>query len=90
MTYQELSALSINELRRAPCECTSCPECKGSGQVYFSFGTSFGNGRYLGPHRSDDLDEMENCYTCRGQGTVDTCDRCHLLDEYEMEHDPWA
>ena len=57
------------------CTCTKCPECNGSGYVWFSFG-----GKYLGSHRSDDLDEMEPCDMCRN-GIIEVCEFCAEEEE---------
>lgn len=53
------------------CQCTRCPECSGSGTVWFAFG-----GKYLGKHRSDDLDEMGPCEECGGSGVTEVCWEC--------------
>lgn len=70
----------VKQLEGEPCECVSCSSCGGSGNVWFSLG-----GRYLGNHRCDDLDELETCEECRGSGTIETFDRCAMLDDYEMD-----
>jgi hypothetical protein len=72
---------AIDAVEARPCQCVTCPECRGTGNVFFSFG-----GRhYLGSSRWDDLDEMETCDNCRG-GIIQKCDRCGELDElYEQE-----
>lgn len=57
------------------CQCVRCPECGGTGNVWFEFGGE----AYLGSSRSDDMDEMESCDHCHGSGTVETCERCYLL-----------
>lgn len=81
MTEQMRKAFDAVEAR--PCECTTCPECKGAGHVYFSFG-GWSHGRYLGSSRCDDLDEMEACDVCYGSGITETCDRCGELEELDM------
>lgn len=58
------------------CTCTSCSECNGSGNVWFSF-----SGKYLGNHRCDDLDELETCQECHGSGLSDMCDECREKEE---------
>ncbi len=63
-----------------PCRCVPCGDCGGSGNIWVDF-----NGRYLGNHRCDDLDEMEPCGTCGGSGIVERCDRCQLLEEMDHE-----
>lgn len=55
----------------AECECDYCPDCDGSGQVFFSF-----SGEYLGTRRCDDLDTMESCDECGGSGVVFECYKC--------------
>ena len=63
------------------CRCVVCPECKGSGVVWFAFG-----GReYLGTGRCDDLDEMETCDECGGSRVTEVCDSCQLELESEAE-----
>src|SRR5436190_5828639 len=58
------------------CECVMCSACGGSGHIWVDF-----SGRYLGQHRSDDLDEMESCDSCHGAGVTELCDRCAGMDE---------
>jgi hypothetical protein len=70
---------AIDKVRSEPCRCVRCGDCGGTGSIWVDH-----RGRYLGSHRSDDLDEMEPCDQCSG-GIVEVCDRCQLLDE--MEHD---
>jgi len=53
------------------CTCIPCSECRGSGTVWFSF-----SGKYLGSHRSDDLDEMDTCDECRGSCVSEICEYC--------------
>lgn len=60
------------------CKCVQCQECEGTGSVWFSFG-----GKYLGSHRCDDLDELEDCEYCGGDGIVELCDECRQ----RMEND---
>lgn len=62
------------------CECTKCPECKGTGNVWFSF-----SGEYLGHNRCDDLDEMESCYMCGGSGIDSLCRECQESDELDPD-----
>ncbi len=65
------------------CSCVRCPECKGTGNVWFAAG-----GRhYLGSSRWDDLDEMENCEYCRGTGFISLCDEC--FSDQDEEEDDW-
>lgn len=68
------------------CECVRCSQCDGSGNVWFEF-PGPPRGRYLGRHRSDDLDEMETCEECGGSGIVETCEMCAeaLQEEYERD-----
>ena len=63
------------------CTCISCHECGGTGTVWYSFG-----GKYLGNHRCDDLDNLETCETCGGQGIVERCWECQqkLDDEWDL------
>jgi RecJ-like exonuclease len=63
-----------------PCHCVQCEECNGNGHVWFDF-----RGKYLGNHRSDDMDELEQCETCGSRGIIETCDRCQLLEEMDQE-----
>ena len=62
------------------CRCTRCPECKGTGNVWFSFSKE-----YLGHGRCDDLDEIETCEACGGDGISDLCDECREAQEDEMD-----
>lgn len=75
---------AMDDVNARSCECVTCSECRGSGQVWFSFRYK----NYLGHSRCDDLDEMETCDTCGGRGIVETCQRCEELDElYAMEEE---
>ncbi len=62
------------------CNCVSCGECGGSGFVWRSF-----DGEYLGDHRCDDLDEMEDCPQCEGEGISELCDECQQALEDSRE-----
>lgn len=64
------------------CECVSCPECGGSGSVWFSF-----SGKYIGRNRHDDLDELETCHKCDGSGLSELCDECRDAIEREKERE---
>lgn len=78
---------AIDDVQSRPCQCVRCSECRGTGNVWFSF-PGPGRGRYLGSSRCDDLDEMETCDDCGGSGIVETCDRCQELDElYRQQED---
>lgn len=63
------------------CECVRCDECDGTGTVWFAF-PGPDKGRYLGRHRSDDLDEPETCNQCDGSGLSEVCYECQ-----EREYD---
>lgn len=65
------------------CTCTTCADCNGSGNVWWSF-----SGEYLGNSRCDDLDELETCDECDGTGIVSMCDNCHMQQELE-EAEEW-
>lgn len=59
------------------CTCLICPDCKGTGIVWYSF-----TGDYLGNSRCDDLDTLEICEKCGGSGTTGPiCDDCETLRE---------
>lgn len=65
------------------CNCVTCPECNGSGNVWISF-----SGKYLGTHRSDDLDENDECPICNGEGIIQMCRECEIaLEEAEMRYE---
>lgn len=70
--------MKINE----KCECTPCPDCNGTGTVWFSF-----SGKCLGNHRCDDLDEWESCERCDGHGIDSVCLKCQLEYEDEQEQE---
>jgi len=61
------------------CKCVRCGECNGSGRVWETF-----DGKYLGDHRSDDMDELICCPDCDGSGVTEYCDGCMKL---EMDND---
>jgi hypothetical protein len=66
------------------CECITCPECGGSGDVWRSF-----SGEYLGNHRCDDLDELETCELCGGEGVTYFCHYCReRMEEGEANWSP--
>jgi len=60
------------------CKCVRCLDCGGSGSVWCSF-----TGEYLGNHRSDDMDTLETCLECNGQGITEMCDDCYEYHEAE-------
>lgn len=62
------------------CKCISCLECNGDGYIWVSF-----SGEYLGKHRCDDLDEMDVCLDCGGNGTTELCYECQEEYEKQME-----
>ena len=62
------------------CQCVPCSECGGTGVVFRSF-----TGNYLGNHRCDDLDEMETCDECGGDGLSEMCEECQLKAEEAEE-----
>ena len=63
------------------CECVSCADCGGTGNVWFSFPGPDRGGEYLGNHRSDDLDEMDTCMRCGGSGTIEVCYECQSAQD---------
>lgn len=71
--------------RDMPCECVICSECGGSGRVWFSFPGPGREGKYLGNHRCDDLDEMDTCSICGGSGVSEVCHECQC--QYNDEED---
>lgn len=62
----------------APCTCVPCSYCDGTGSIWLDFA-----GRYLGNHRSDDLDQCEPCEECGGSGTSEVCGECQYAYECE-------
>lgn len=70
------------KLEKEPCRCVRCAECGGSGNVWISM-----DGKYVGKHRSDDLDDMEPCDECGGSGITETCERCQLLRDADHDAD---
>jgi RecJ-like exonuclease len=60
------------------CRCVSCSSCEGTGNVWLDF-----RGKYLGNHRSDDMDELVRCEDCEGSGISEECDEC--ADRYMDE-----
>lgn len=63
------------------CKCVSCGECGGSGSIWRSY-----FGKYLGKHRCDDLDEMDCCPECGGDGIIALCGECREKWEEEMDN----
>lgn len=61
-----------------PCRCVSCHDCDGKGNYAVNM-----RGQYIGPSRTDDLDDIEMCESCGGSGIIETCDRCQLLEEMD-------
>jgi hypothetical protein len=67
------------------CRCVWCADCGGTGYVWFAFPGPDRGGRYLGRHRSDDLDEMDLCQSCSG-GITEVCDECQdAMDQEDRE-----
>lgn len=60
------------------CECLPCEECDGSGRIWISF-----SGKYMGKYRCDDLDEMDACPDCDGEGIATICYECQQAYEDE-------
>lgn len=53
------------------CECVPCDFCKGTGNVWRTI-----VGGELRKYKLDDLDELEVCPDCDGEGVVDACAYC--------------
>lgn len=53
------------------CKCIDCPDCGGSGRVWFSL-----SGEYIGRYSCDDLDHLGICDTCNGSGVSKICAMC--------------
>ncbi len=70
------------------CTCEICAECEGTGNVWFAFPGPDRGGKYLGNHRSDDLDELETCEWCHGSGIAEMCDECRDAEE-QFEAENW-
>lgn len=60
------------------CSCVSCDACQGSGHVWFDF-----RGQYLGNRRTDDLDQLELCEECGGNGLSEVCGECQFDEAFE-------
>jgi DnaJ-class molecular chaperone len=73
MTYQEMLTCSTEQLKALPCECVSCDDCRGSGNVR------------VDDWSLPDGWDLEPCFTCHGAGIVEVCDRCRLLEETEAD-----
>ncbi len=69
------------------CKCIICAECDGTGNIWISF-----SGEYLGNHRCDDQDEIEECPECDGNGISDMCDDCRdaLIEQQEKDERYWG
>lgn len=65
------------------CECVSCPECQGSGTVWYAFPGPDMGGEYLGNNRCDDLDHLDTCPECDGSGIVEVCYECMVSQDDE-------
>jgi len=59
------------------CTCITCPECNGTGIVWFAF-----DGEYLGSSRCDDMDDFEICMECQGSGIAEMCKQCQADEMY--------
>ncbi len=59
------------------CTCTKCGECGGTGEVW----VSFIDGEYRGRFRCDDLDELDICPDCDGDGITEMCEGCMEEEE---------
>ena len=64
------------------CRCVRCGGCEGSGYIWVDM-----RGRYIGAHRTDDLDDMELCPDCQGSGISEECEVCldRSYDDYVMQ-----
>jgi len=74
----------VRKLESEPCTCESCPECRGTGNVYWLLG------HYEGPyHPCDDLADPQPCECCEN-GVLSLCDRCAELEAYYSQetHSP--
>ena len=69
---------ALAEIYKLPCECVSCPNCRGLGTIRVDFRTG------LPSEGMDDLDELEYCENCRG-GVIETCQRCSEAQQLEEE-----
>ena len=58
-------------LLKIPCQCISCPDCKGRGVLW----------TYRGDVYPDE--EMETCDYCEGSGISERCDRCQERTELD-------
>lgn len=75
----------VREQTNGVCRCVSCPECRGSGHVWFAFGGR----KYLGSRRCDDLDEMETCEECSGSGVTEVCGKCQRqFEDFDDDNQP--
>lgn len=57
------------------CSCAECFTCAGTGVIWFAV-----TGKCLGKSRCDDLDEMEMCPDCNGDGVEVFCEDCANID----------
>ena len=62
------------------CKCITCSECDGFGNIWFSF-----SGKYLGKFKCSDMDEMDTCMECDGEGLAELCDECREAWEEEQK-----
>jgi hypothetical protein len=53
--------------------------------VWFAFPGTDRGGKYLGNHRSDDLDELDTCMECDGSGIVETCGECQAAEDFDHD-----
>lgn len=67
-TYQELCALSKDELNKEPCKCVSCPTCRGTGKLS------------VPDPLNEPFDDLITCDEC-DEGIIEECDRCQLMGE---------
>lgn len=61
------------------CRCVSCADCGGSGRIWLDF-----SGRYLGNARCDDLDQMDTCLSCGGDGITEVCSDCEENEDWPL------
>ena len=64
------------------CTCTPCPFCNGTGNIWRDLDGSYSL------YHTDDLQEMETCDQCGGDGIDSLCEECWFDSQEDEDMNP--